>query len=94
MDYTEPKIISKLSPLLQADKPDLDKIISLRYELAVAVADWNKLLAEKRRQMLWPKDKELTEMDRKIRLDADIAQIERDYKLLELIWEIVVDIIR
>lgn len=93
-EYNSPKIISKLSPLLQAKKPDIDAISRLRYDLAVSLVDWQELLANKKRQVLWPKDKELTEMDRKIRLDADISQIERDYSLLELCWEIVSDLIR
>lgn len=94
MNYTSPKIIDKLSPLLQSKRPSKVKLRVLRLDLAVSLVDWQQLLAEKKRQMLWPKDKELTELDRKIRLDADTAQIERDYKLLQLIWEIVEDLIR
>lgn len=93
-EYKEPSVISKLSPLLQAKKPDIEAISRLRYDLAVSLVDWQELLANKKRQVLWPKDKELTEMDRKIRLDADISQIERGYSLLELCWEIVSDLIR
>lgn len=94
MDYRTAEVINKLSPLLQAKSPDLEAILALRMELGVAVADTHLLLAAKKRQMLWPKDKELTEMDRKIRLDADVGQIERDYILLKLVWEIVSDVIR
>lgn len=55
---------------------------SVRLDLAKTRADWGQLLAEKKNQMLHPKDKELTEMDRRIMLNASVAQIERDYDFL------------
>lgn len=61
---------------------------AIRYDVAEAIANQQRLLYEKRKQMLWPKDAEakLTELDRTIRLNGDVASIERDYKFLELIW--------
>lgn len=94
MEYKESEIISKLSPLLQQLVPPIDKIQLLRLELARAIAESDELLAIKRRQMLWPKDKEMTELDRKIRLRGDVSQIERENTLLHLVWEIVADLIR
>jgi len=41
-----------------------------------------KILYEKRAQALYPKDKEFTELDRKVMLNSSIAQLERDYEFL------------
>lgn len=63
-------------------KEHLRVIEAVRYELAETRADWGKMLAEKKSQYLHPKDKEFTEMDRKIMLNAQLADIERDYEFL------------
>ena len=55
---------------------------AMRYELNVDICDWGRMLAEKRAQMLHPKDKELTELDRKTMLHASVAVIERDFDFL------------
>lgn len=88
--FDEPEIVGKIAPLLQIKIPIDDENLeshiielnSYQYDLAVATSDIQRLLYEKRKQALWPKDKELTELDRKTRLDADTAPIERNYELL------------
>lgn len=60
---------------------------SIRFDLAEASVDTMRLLYEKRKQMLWPKDipvgkKEPTELDRSTYLNADTSTIERDYQFL------------
>jgi hypothetical protein len=85
-------IINKVSPYLQQKitKQNVIALEALRLELAIALVDKAQELAERRKQMLWPKGEEkMTEMDRKIRLDADTAQIERDYNLLARVEAIV-----
>jgi hypothetical protein len=63
----------------------------LRYELLSQKVQARLILQEKRRQMLWPKDKDMTELDRKTRMDADCAGYEKDYELLLGLEEIVKD---
>lgn len=60
---------------------------SIRFELAETAVDTLKLLYDKRKQMLWPKDipvgkKEPTELDRSTYLNADTSIVERDYQFL------------
>lgn len=67
----------------------LQGLEATRFDLAQAVVDWHQLLAEKKNQMLYPKDKDKTEMDRRVMLDASVAVIERDYKFLCKLEELV-----
>lgn len=83
------EIIEKLRDCL--NDPAFPQLEDLRFKLAELLTNKGWELAEKRRQVLWPKDKDLTELDRKIRLEADTAQLERDYTLLKLAWEVVSD---
>lgn len=84
------EIIKRVGIYLSNAMPDgKDKLVAhlrgleaTRYKLAEATADWLQLLHEKKNQMLHPKDKELTEMDRRVMLNASIAIIERDYEFL------------
>lgn len=94
-----PSIIEEAGRLLRkpmslADKDIEASIIELeaiRYELAEEKANTQKLLYEKRKQMLWPKDaeKNFTELDRTTRLNGDVASISRDNEFLGLIWIMV-----
>lgn len=90
------EVIKKLSPLLQQpfSKELLLGIQPLRLELSKEVVDLGQKLAERKRQVLWPKDKEMTELDRKIRLDADVAQLERDYEFLLKVELIISDLVK
>jgi len=67
---------------------------SLRYRLAESRVEWMLLLDEKKNQMLHPKDKDLTEMDRKIMLNASIGIINKDYEFLTKLELIVEDRIK
>lgn len=97
--YESPKIIAEVGAFLREPLPripeDLEAHIigldALRFELAQATADWLKLLYDKRRQMLWPKDtdKKMTELDRNVHLHADVSVIERDYHFLEALTKLV-----
>ena len=97
--YEEPKIISKLGRVMRRNIPkageDLELYIrsldSLKFELAESTANQKRLLYEKRKQMLWPKDSEkgLTELDRSVRLNGDLAILERDMWFLERLNELV-----
>lgn len=91
MDYHPPtEIISKIGAFLREPLPstknDLkDALIGLeglRMELLDARVNWQMMLAEKRAQYLMPKDKDWTELDRKTRLNAQLANIERDTEFL------------
>jgi vacuolar-type H+-ATPase subunit E/Vma4 len=89
-------IVDKLQPYLSVSIPinpaaHLRALEALRLELAKASTEAHQKLVEKRRQALWPKDKELTELDRKTRLDGDTAVYEADALFLEKLEEIVKD---
>lgn len=94
-----PKIVEKLRPLLSQPIPlssgslrhHLQTLESLRYALAEARVDSLQSLQEKRRQALWPKDREFTELDRKTRLEGDVAVYEKNYQFLLQLEEIVRD---
>lgn len=84
-----PEVVEKLRPYLTSPiGENIEELRSLRVELAEAVAEARQKLLEKRRQMLWPKDKDMTELDRKTRLDGDVAQYERDYLFLAELQDI------
>lgn len=95
----EPTIIEEAGRLLRKPlslaEEDIEMHIieldAIRFELAEQKANTLRLLYEKRKQFLWPKDaeKNLTELDRTTRLNGDIASIERDYHFLGLIWDMV-----
>lgn len=89
----EPKIIKLVGEYLRKTntRSDALKLDTLRFELALARVDAQKLLYEKRKQMLWPKDAEkgLTELDRTTRLNADVAVLERNYQFLARLEELV-----
>lgn len=89
MDYREPEIIQKLGEVLRqpASLSSFEELEVMRFDLSLAIADQMKLVYEKRKQMLWPKDmdKGLTELDRTTRLNGDLAQLERDWEFLKMI---------
>lgn len=97
--YESPKVIIEVGKYLQQPLPlaqeDLRQHLigleSMRYQLAEAIADQIKLVYDKRKQMLWPKDadKGLTELDRNTRLNADVSVMERDKEFLLRIEEMV-----
>ncbi len=94
-----PKIVDKLRPFLSKELPKNPNALrshllgleSLRFALAEARVEALYELHTKRRQMLYPKDKEFTELDRKVRLDGDVALYERNYTFLVELEEIVKD---
>lgn len=91
----ELQVVKKLRPYITNPEPlsikQRNELSALRLELAEMTVDAYQKVAEKRRQMLWPKDKEMTELDRKTRLDGDVAVYERDYQFLLRIENIVAD---
>lgn len=99
--YESPQIIAEVGVFLREPLPlaqeDLEMHIigleALRFGVAVATADQLQLLYEKRKQMLWPKDadKSKTELDRSTHLNADVAVIERDYRLLCCLEDLIGD---
>jgi len=97
--YLSPPIIEEVGKILRQQIPyaSEDRDIALieldafRFPVAEARCKQLKLLHEKRKQMLFPKDfgKGLTELDRTTSLNSDVAVIEQDLKLLEAIEGIV-----
>jgi len=85
MDYISPNaIIAKLGSILREPIPDnltehIKDIESHLFELVEAKVETHRYLQEKRHQMLYPKDKDLTELDRNTRLSASVAVIQKDY---------------
>lgn len=108
MNYEPPiQAIRDISEYLQQPIPDdnldngleehLRGLESTLYKLAEVKADWHKMLSEKKSQMLHPKDKDLTELDRTIMLNASVAVIQRDYDFLCRVEELAdqrIDIIQ
>ena len=92
-----PKIVTRIRPFLSEELPlaqgalrsHLTGLESLRLALAEARVEALVELHTKRRQMLWPKDKEMTELDRKTRLDGDVAVYERNHLFLEQLEQLV-----
>lgn len=97
-DYTEPTIIKTLATILRVPIPTdgdeleahIIELNALQYDLALELVNTQKLLYEKRKQLLWPKDKDQTELDRKTKLDADTAPIQRNYELLSRIELLII----
>lgn len=72
-------ILEEIRDHLSSDTP---VPMHLRLEILDKRVEARRELQQKRRMMLYPKDKDMTELDRKTRLDADCAELERDYELL------------
>lgn len=84
------KVGAYLRQPLEGDiRTQLVSLESLRFELAEVRTDQLQLLHEKQNQMLYPKDKDFTELDRKVRLNASVAVINRDYELLVKVEELI-----
>lgn len=92
MDYKEPSAVQQAARVLSRKDADYESLEGIAMILAFAIADQTKLIYEKRKQMLWPKDMEkgLTELDRTTRLNGDLAFIERDLILLNKLEALVI----
>lgn len=92
MDYKPPlKIVGKVATFLGQELPyqntadlraHLVGLETLGAELAKIRTDWLKTLHEAENSVLYPKDKDFTELDRRVRLQAAVAEIRRDYDYL------------
>lgn len=99
MEYTQPPIIAEagrvLTQTIPKAKSDLKRLIvaldGLRHGLAKQTALHLAQLYQLRAQYLWPKDKDVTELDRKTRLDNHVAPIEADYKFMLKLDELIKD---
>lgn len=100
--YESPEIINRVGEIMRKPLPraaeDIDTYVieldAIRLSLAEAISDHIRLLYEKRKQALWPKDmkvnnKEVTELERQVRLNGDLAPIERDYEFLTRLERLV-----
>lgn len=78
-DLTDEEFMMAVETMLQRELPvaDFDKVrprlLSMRVELY-------KKLCKAREQYRHPKDKELTDFDRKTMLEASVAEIQADYE--------------
>ena len=88
------ELYKKLRPLLSVPNPDLEQLHIIRYELAEARANALKELYEARPQLLRPKDKDVTDLDRKSQMEGWTAEKERDRQFLDDLWVIVSDRIK
>jgi hypothetical protein len=94
-----PPIVNKLRPFLSTPLPLLQPNLRqhlvgldcLRLALAEARVDALSELQTKRKQMLWPKDKDMTELDRTTRLNGDVSVYEKNWQFLVQLEEIVKD---
>ena len=83
-------IISRIGNYLREELPEDDvegerhlaALEALCFELLEVTVDWKCLLAEKKSQYLHPKDSAMTELDRKVSLNASVATIKRDVDFL------------
>lgn len=100
MEYQGPNdIIRRVGAFLSVPIPEttqeqIDHLIALeacRHDLAKATVEWHMLLINKRRQVLHPKDKDLTELDRNVMLEANVSVIRADHDFLARLEELVKD---
>lgn len=90
-------IISRIGNYLREELPEdtvegerhMAGLDALRFELLEVTVDWKQLLTEKKSQYLHPKDSNLTELDRRISLNASIANIERDVDFLTGLHDLI-----
>lgn len=90
-------IISQIGNYLREELPEdqiegerhLAALDALRFELLEVTVDWKCLLAEKKSQYLHPKDSSMTELDRRVSLNASVATIERDVDFLMGLQDLV-----
>lgn len=91
MIYHSPSIIPKIGELLREPLPTtrndllthVAALTSLQFELADQLTSWIQLLHEKRAQLLRPREKDITELDRKTYMDANVGVIEKDREFLQ-----------
>lgn len=87
--WESPPILAEAGALLR--KPPSKEVAlelsDIRFPLAEEKVKMLRLVYEKRKQMLWPKDAEkgLTELDRTTRLNGDLAPLEADYEFIKTI---------
>lgn len=62
-----------------------------RYDLSQKVTEWHQLVADTKQRALRPKEKEYTELDRTVMMDADISLVRKDYEFLVKLEELVRD---
>jgi len=89
-------ILGKIKPYLESIEllklqQQILSLQFLRVELNTETRKALAILQETRRRMLWPKDKDLTELDRKTRMNADCAEYEQSYEFLLKLENIVQD---
>lgn len=94
MDYATPlATISRVTEYLGKPIPTTGRVkyaIGLEatlYELAQQRTEWLMKLHNAENQLLYPKDKEMTELDRKTRLNGSVSLIRRDYDFLVALEE-------
>lgn len=100
MEYESPNEVIKrvgiyLSVAMPTGKARLtEHLIGLeacRFDLARAATQWQQTLSEYKNRMLYPKDKDKTELDRNVMLDAHVAIVRKDYELLCRLEELIKD---
>jgi hypothetical protein len=100
MEYQSPTEVMKrigmyLSVTMPTNKDNLvEHLVGLdacRHDLAKKITEWHMLLADKKRQVLHPKDKDLTELDRNVMLEANVSIIRSDYEFLVKLEELAKD---
>jgi hypothetical protein len=98
MDYDAPtELLKRVGEYLSVALPkEADPLIehlrgldACRYELSLNIADWHMKLADYKARALRPKDKDYTELDRTILLNADVSLIQKDYELLQKLEELI-----
>lgn len=88
------ELYNKLRPLLSSVHLDVHELQAIRFELAEARANALQELHEARPHMLRPKDKDVTDLDRKTQMDGFTAEKEKDYIFLCDLWDIISDYIK
>lgn len=77
-DYITDPLQKKIEGIVK----QLDAADALRYELALTKCTMKVILNGRRMAVLRPKDKMVTDLDRKIEVEGATAQIEADYEFL------------
>ncbi|HEY1646104.1 MAG TPA: hypothetical protein VGF75_07140 [Candidatus Saccharimonadales bacterium] len=87
------ELFNKLRPILSQRNPDVQELHTLRYELAEARAKALQELYEARPTRLRPKDRDWTDLDRRVEMKGFTAELEYNLQFLNDLWDIVSDII-
>lgn len=89
-DLTDEEFIMTIENALKS-KVDAEKLIQFQPRLLRLRVEHHTKLCKAREQYRHPKDKELTDFDRKMMLEASVAELQADYELAKGLEELAAE---